>query len=230
MLNHRNIKLFVGLVSTIGLTPATHAGVIHVPPMLVSSNLAANVPAQQNVYIGLAQSFTTQDPNVTFGFYVFLPDLTPGANPVSMNLLYSLYSGDGTFTTLLSQRPATLSSGTAFSPTLLSVDFSNTNLVVNAKYTVALTLATQSLPAVGTLSNASALYAGTNSNGNPNPYLGGTFYIFGSSFNPGSFADRDLAFRVTPVPEPSAFTLLAGGLGFFAFARASTRRRITTAA
>lgn len=215
----RDIKFALALLSTLSFTATAQASVIEFPPLNISNNVAANVPAQGNVWTGLSQSFTAQDPNVTFGFYVFLQAQVPTP------LLYSLYSGDRTFSTLLAQRATTLSAGTAFSPTLLTVDFSGINLLVNAKYTVALTLPTQDLPAAATYSNASALYAGTSSSGIPNPYQGGSFFFVGSSYNPASFEDRDLAFRVTPVPEPSAFALMAGGLGLIAFARASSGRR-----
>ncbi len=214
----KDIKFALALLSTLSLTATANAVVIEFPPLNISNNVAANVPAQANVWTGLSQSFTAQDPNVTFGFYVFLQAQVP------TNLLYSLYSGDGTFSTLLAQQAATLSAGTALSPTLLTVDFSSINLLVNAKYTVGLTLPTQGLPVAATYSNASALYAGLNTAGTSNPYQGGSFYFVGSSYSPASFADRDLAFRITSVPEPNAFALMAGGLGLIAFARASSRQ------
>lgn len=185
-----------------------YSAAIDFPPSasLRSNTIAANDAANGNIWTGVAQSFTALDSQVLFGFYTFEQTQVPTA------VQFSLYAGDGTFASLLSQKSATLLSGTAFSPTLLSVDFSSTTLTINQKYTVAISLPGFALPAAGSYANVSVLYAGTDAGGDPNPYAGGTFYYLGSSYPPAFFFDRDIAFRVTAVPEPSTYSLLLSGL------------------
>jgi hypothetical protein len=53
------------------LSGTVNAGIIDFPggASSNSNNVAANDPAHGNVWTGLAESFTAQDPNVLFGFY-----------------------------------------------------------------------------------------------------------------------------------------------------------------
>jgi hypothetical protein len=186
---------------------AAHAGIINEPPCLCASQqVAANDPAHSNVWTGVAQSFTAQDPNILFGFYMFTS--TPSeSDPV----LFSLYSGDGNFSAPpLDQVAATVpSNAIPFDISLVQVDFSSINLTSSDVYTVAVTLPSEGLPTLGTNSDANITYAGLN-----NPYPGGRFYFVGASFDESlpTFADRDIAFNVTPVPEPASATLLLGPL------------------
>lgn len=151
-------------------------------------------------WTGVAQSFTALDSQITFGVYTapYTFELTP------TQYVFSLYSGDGVFASLLSQKSATFPSGRETFFPLLSVDFSSTSLTANQKYTVAISLPDFALPAAGTFANAAVMYAGSSSSGNANSYSAGTFYYVGSNYNPTSFSDRDLAFKVTAVPEPNS--------------------------
>jgi hypothetical protein len=166
------------------------AGVIDFPPGGNSNNVAANDPAQGNVWTGLAQSFTAQAPHVLFGFYV---GNFSGAS-VNDTLLFSLYAGDGQFSNLLGQAsaPVTLAN---FVTKLVQVDFSSISLTFGNQYTVVASLPSQQLPPLGTYSNLSLLYNSQN-----NSYPGGRFYFVGASYDESlpAFALRDLAFNVTP--------------------------------
>ena len=209
------VRAVAGCLAFVGLLSAANSATFDLPPLVVGNKIAANDTVNNNIWIGEAQSFTAQDSNVLFGFYLYESAQVP------TDVLFSLYAGDGTFSTLLSQRPATLLSGTPQSPVLLSVDFSSTTLTVNSKYTVVITMPTMTLPPIGTQANVGVMFAGSNGSGNPNPYAGGSFYYFGSSINPSFFLDRDIAFRVTPVPEPAVYALLISGLAVLAVRRAT---------
>jgi hypothetical protein len=205
MSRHRHVSFWVG-AALVTLTPFAIASTIDYQPAGSHFQyIASNDPVYGNVWTGVAQSFTAEDPLVSFGFYTFESQQT------ATEVLFSLYSGDGQFASLLSQKTATLISGTWSNPTLLSVDFSGTTLSVGQKYTVAITLPNAELPPSGTYSNVSIEYAGTASDGNANPYAGGTFYYTGSSYPPSYFYDRDIAFRVSPVPEPENTALMLSG-------------------
>jgi hypothetical protein len=201
-----------GLILAALLPTSSHSAVINFPspPGASSQNVAADVPGAGNIWTGVAESFTDQDPNILFGFYV--GNFT-GAT-VSDPLLFSLYSGDGQFTDLLDQATVTVnlaSRGTE----LVQVDFSSISLAPGDLYTVVVSLPSHALPPLGTYSDLGILYSSTN-----NGYTDGRFYFAGASYNeslPG-FANRDLAFEVTPVtttrpvPEPSTLALLGTGI------------------
>jgi hypothetical protein len=208
----------------VALSGRANAGIIDYPGTILSSpsnTVAANDPANGNVWTGQAQSFTAQDPNVLFGFYV--ANATPTL--VSEPLLFSLYSGDGEFSNLLKQASATASLG-SFTSELLQVDFSSISLTPGNQYTVVLSLPSQGLPPSGTYADISGLYNSLN-----NSYAGGQFYYVGSSYNAG-FGERDMAFNVTPVgvtpvstPEPGALGLMLAGLGSLILASGTRRHR-----
>ncbi len=90
--------IFTMLVVTTLVVPA-RGGVINFPPPVGANTqtVAANDPAHGNVWTGIAQSFTAQDPHILFGFYV----ASFSGAPVSDTVLFSLYSGDGQFSNLL---------------------------------------------------------------------------------------------------------------------------------
>jgi hypothetical protein len=193
--------------------------------------VAADDPTNGNVWTGLSESFTAQDPNVLAGFYVFNPTGTSISDP----LLFSLYTGNGTFSTLLGSvsATATLASDTS---ELLEVNFSSIPLTPGNQYTLAVTLPSQGLPVAGP---GSYQHTGTGEysqvgvfiNSESNSYPGGQFYYLGSSYSESFFANWDLAFNVTPVasatPEPGTWLLVGTGLGVLA--RVRRRRQHRTA-
>jgi hypothetical protein len=209
----------------LALSGTLNAGIIDYPGTISSSSsntVAANDPSHGNIWTGQAQSFTAEDPNVLFGFYVGNATNASVSDP----LLFSLYSGDGEFSNLLKQASATASLP-SFTSELLQVDFSAISLTPGNRYTVVLSLPSQGLPPLGTYADVSGLY-----NSLDNSYPGGQFYYVGSSYNTG-FANRDMAFNVTPVsgtlvstPEPEALGLILAGLGFLALVSGTLRHRM----
>lgn len=213
--------LYIAALSLVAKS-ATSATVDYPPTGIYSSTISANASPSGDVWTGVAQSFTALDVKIVFGFYLFKD------SPADSAVQYTLYSGDGQFATVLSQKVITLTSGTFFNPTLLTVDFSDSALTVGEKYTVALSSPSFALPAAGSYNNVSIRYAGLSLAGNPNPYSDGTFYYTGSDYPPTRFFDRDIAFRVTaaPIPEPSSKLLL--GTGAMTITLLARRRRCTS--
>ena len=167
------------------------------------------------VWTGVAQSFTAEDERIGFGYYFFQ------GNFVLEPVVYTLYAGDGVLSAPLAQRSISVGFTAPFTPTLHSVDFSNIALTVGQQYTVVASLPSGALPALGTAGTSTIPYAGLN-----NPYGGGRFYYVGSTYDMSlpEFANRDLAFNVTPVPEVStAAMFLTGVLAIGTLLR--TRRR-----
>src|SRR5260370_12341194 len=185
--------IFTMLVVTTLVVPA-RGGVINFPPPVGANTqtVAANDPAHGNVWTGIAQSFTAQDPHILFGFYVASFSGAPGSDTV----LFSLYSGDGQSSNLLGQASAPVTLATNFVTQFVQVDFSSISLTPGNQYTVVASRPSQQLPPLGTYSNLSLLYNSLN-----NSYPGGRFYFVGASYDESlpAFALRDLAFNVTPV-------------------------------
>jgi hypothetical protein len=207
------------------LSGPTIAGVIDFPPMGNNfQDVAANVPSVESVWTGIAQSFTAQDPNVLFGFYV--GNFT--GSTITESLLLSVYSGDGVFADLLQQASTTVNL-TNFTSTLAEVDFSSISLTPGQHYTVVASLPSQGLPPVGTRSDIGGLYNSLN-----NSYAGGRFYFVGASYDESlpEIANRDLAFRVTPVSvvsEPETLSLLVASMGAGLLVFSRRRRRLASA-
>lgn len=191
--------------------------------------VAANDPTNGNVWTGLSESFTAQNPNVLAGFYV----VDVSGTSISDPLLFSPYAGNGVFSTLLGSASvtATLANNTS---ELLEVSFSSIPLTVGSQYTLAVTLPSQGLPVAGPGSfqpTGTGEYSqvGVFINSESNSYPGGQFYYLGSSYDESFFANWDLAFNVTPTtgttPEPRTWFFIASGLGALALVRLKRYRR-----
>lgn len=203
----------------LALSGTVNAGVIDFPSGDRWNNIAANVPANGNVWTGLAESFTAQDSNVLFGFYIANYGR---AAAVTDSLVFTLYSGDGLFSNVLDQVTANVTNLPSRASELVQVDFSSTTLTPGNQYTVVVSPLSQGLPQSGTYSDLGVSYNSIN-----NSYADGRFYFVGASYNQSlpAFANRDLAFKVTPVnavPEPETYTLILLSLGLLGIAQ---RRR-----
>jgi hypothetical protein len=177
----------------LALTAPATAGIIdYVPTRAVnaSQQVAANDPLNGNVWTGIAQSFTAQDASMRFTFYA--GNFTPGS--IYQYLQLTLYSGEGASQSLMQQTtvPVNLAS---YAQAPVTADFSSAILTPGQRYTVVASLPSQSLPAPGTSSDISLVYNSIN-----NAYPDGRFYFVGGSYAESlpAFANRDLAFRVTP--------------------------------
>ena len=214
----------LGLLAAVFPSSSAFAGVIDYQPSLNGNaqNIAANEPQYGNVWTGVSQSFTAEDSQVSFGFYTFSNRGIPTA------VLFSLYAGDNTFNSLLSQRSTTWVSGTYSNPTLLAVDFSDTLLSVGIRYTVSLSLPGRILPTLGTKSDVSIRFANQPFSGqNTNPYSGGSFFYTGATYTPSSFSNWDAAFKVTPITSGPSVpdTSTTSSLVFFSLAGLAALRR-----
>lgn len=195
---------------------AAQAATVSLPPAQNPSfqAIAANDQPSFNIWTGVAQSVTAVDTNVTFGFY--LTALQPS------QVLYSLYAGDGVFSSSLKQVIVNVPAANS-SAALFSADFSDITLAVGSMYTFRASLLSEGLPLPGTYAPVEGTYAGSN-----NPYSGGRFWFSGAPYDQSSpaFANRDLAFEMVgtaaPVPEVESWALMIAGLGL---AGAALRRR-----
>jgi len=211
------VSLAAGALGLFG--GAAQAAVQDYPPSGGSSqSVAANAPVSFNIWTGVAQSFVTPDAHIDFGFYMLNPTAADEA------VKFSLFSGDGLFTTLLGARSATVLGGLGITTQLVTVDFSAIGLSVGGSYTVEVSRPDGSLPPVGTYTSSYILYHSL-----ADSYPGGRFYFTGASYDESFFAKRDIAFKITPVagvPEPDAWVLMIAGFGIIG---AVSRRRPTLA-
>jgi hypothetical protein len=143
-------------------------------------------------YARLGQSFTAEDPYVTFGFHINERD----ADTDGFNVAMALYEG----TTIAGATPLLETPEVAFEDDFegwYDADFSAVALGIDQVYTVVIT---------GWDSNA---YLRVNSEASYN-YPGGSLLTGWSTWN----ASRDAVFRVVPVPVPGAVLLGLFGLGY----------------
>lgn len=195
------------------------AVVAFIPPSGASrQQVAANLPVQNSIWAGIAQSVTAVDSNVTFGFYF------TGSAPSSV--MYTLRSGDGPDGSILKQVTSQIPM-TNFDPVLVIADFSDISLAVGQKYTFEASLPGGAMPATGSTSASYASYAGVN-----DPYPGGRFYFAGANYDQEvpAISNRDLAFSMAgvsaAVPEPATWAMMLIGFGAMGFAMRRERRRV----
>jgi len=207
----RLVVIFLAIV--LGLGPS-FAGTIDNPPdpgIGYVVNVAENfyVPGHPSAqHTGIAQSFTAEDPRVQFGFYFAAAQLQQDEA-----LQYSLYAGDGLSGPLLAQGTTIYSfPGDSAEVRLLTVDFSSVALNPGQSYTVAASSPGFATPPPNTALETYARFTyfdrdeilGTD-------YAGGQFYYTGTASQ--ETWNSDIAFKVTPVPEPSSLAMGAAGIG-----------------
>ena len=183
--------------------------------------VAANDSANENTWIGVAQSFTAVDSHVSAGFYV----INFTGKPVNTPLVFSLYAGGGAYSDPLGQVTVTATPPSDYTPQLLLADFASVPLTLSDVYTLVVTLPSQALPVSGgpgtfnpySSGNAAYSQVGVFINSESNSYADGQFYYFGSSYNEPPFANWDLAFEVAPAPaanpEPQTASFSAVNVG-----------------
>jgi 6-phosphogluconolactonase (cycloisomerase 2 family) len=167
-----------------------------------SRAVASNVPQSGNVWNSIAQSFTAQDPRILFGFR--LKDSVSSLPHAGASIIYNLYAGENSYSTLLASKtvvfPSVVAAGSrsVFGDVgFVDADFSNVALVLGEKYTVEITVPPGALPATGA-DTGLAVWTSLS-----NPYGGGRFF-FPTGYDNALFSAQDMLFRVTAVPGPVA--------------------------
>lgn len=212
--------IMAALTGALSSTPA-QATTFELPPGNAFGwyAVANNQPAFNNVWRGVAQSFTALDERTEFSLFYVAPD----TGRMAVDVL--LHSGEpGNLDPLVAAR-AWIEAGAANRKGVLSFDLSAAALVPGQRYT-ALILGPDfiDLPAEGAAPRLGIQLASTTAV--PNPYAGGSFYLYGFG---GSYdiADRgwpggmDMAFRLdaVAVPEPTTVALMLAGLAGLAVKR-----------
>ena len=159
-----------------------------------------------NYHMPVGQTFTAEDAQiVSIGFAVGEANPHTPFAPIWVNL----FQGEGTSGTLLGQ--AQLDGLEPGYNGFYDADFTSVTLTVGQVYTA-------------TLSSTSsrAEIRGTFNEPPPGPYAGGR-----AIFNGVLYPNRDLAFRVQPIPEPCTLSLLAlGGVALLRKRRAVSAKDI----
>lgn len=203
----REIVIRKRIFSSIGLlvsivTLQTSLNVVHAAAVVVDDgtnsfrSVASNIPTSGNVWSSLAQSFTAEDVNISFGFKMF-----DRPHQVGNSIVYNLYSGENSYSTLLATR--TVSFPTSIAPPnnfdfsnfgFLDADFSAVALSIGSKYTVQITMPGGILPALGTDAGMKVFTS------NNNPYNNGRFFFppGPSAYDNSFFSQQDMLFRATP--------------------------------
>lgn len=181
---------------------AADAGAAYVfqvlPGIVVDGNtnnfqpIANNDPSRNSIWPSIAQSFTAEDPHISFGFRMLRNDF---GNDETIPVTYNLYRGDGMFTELLASRTAFVRpqiqppfSNVGF----VDADFSTVQLIPGQRYTVEATPLSGDLPLSGT-SFPVGIWTSLE-----NIYPGGRFYFPSGAFNNDFFANQDMSFRAVP--------------------------------
>jgi hypothetical protein len=153
----------------------------------------------------MAQSFTAEDPSILYGFR--LKDSDPSLPHAGASIMYNLYDGENSYSTLLASKTVTLPNAVSTDSRsifgdvgFVDADFSNVTLVVGQKYTVEVTVPSSALPSTGS-DTGFGVWTSPN-----NPYSGGRFF-FRSGYDNTFFSQQDMLFRVTTVLSPAKMIL-----------------------
>jgi len=172
-------------------------------------DLAANVPGFGNVWNGVGQSFTDQDPKIEAGLYIVNYS---GHDVTNSQFQYSLYQGDGVVGSPIITAVVSVSIPNFGAPLLTLETFSGVTLTPGQQYTLVASLVGEVYPPSDFYSDLGVAYNSTSSDSF------GSFYFTGSSYD-NNFKYRTIAFEVkgAGVPEPSTWAMLLlgfSGLGF----------------
>lgn len=159
--------------------------------------IASNIPTTGNVWNSLAQSFTAEDAHIRFGFR--LTDDSSSLPNAGASIVYNLYSGENSYSTLLASRAVVLPGVLSDDPRAIygdvgfvEADFSSVALVPGQRYTVQVTVPAANLPPAD---SETGIGVWTSLN---DPYAGGRFF-FPLGYDNSFFAEQDMLFRVVPV-------------------------------
>lgn len=173
-------------------------------PLAKASAIIQNTSDEglQIQYFQPGQSFTAEDPDVSFGFYISAINSFLSVTPITM----TVYDGSGLSGTALLT--------TTFSPVAnfsnyFDIDLSAYSFTIGNVYTVGLT--------------SSNAYWGTNAISNGDPYAGGTAFLQGNAGGCCGVSASDMRFRVLPIvsdiPEPGTISMFSLGLAGCLFGR-----------
>jgi hypothetical protein len=151
--------------------------------------VASNDPQHGNVWHSLAQTFTSHDEHVLFGFR--LADASSSLPNAGTSVVYNLYAGENSYSKLLTSKtvnlPHTLSRNDPRSVYgdvgFMLTDFSDVDLTIGQPYTVEIKVRT--FPSIG---SSSPIRVWTSSK---DPYHGGRFYFPPPTVSNSAYFTRD---------------------------------------
>ena len=188
----------------------THAAEVTVDDGSTSTrSVAANDPANGNVWNSLAQSFTATNSQIRFGFR--LTDIDSSLPNAGAQLTYDLYRGESFSGVPLASRtvvmPSTLSDDprSAFGDVgFVEADFSSLQLDVGYRYTVRISMPASGVPPTGSYAGISVWTSIDD------PYPGGRFF-FPAGYDNTFFESDDMLFRMEAATGTSSQTAFALG-------------------
>ena len=188
----------------------THAAEVTVDDGSTSTrSVAANDPANGNVWNSLAQSFTATNSQIRFGFR--LTDIDSSLPNAGTQITYDLYIGENSSGIPFASRTVVMPSALSDDPRsafgdvgFVEADFSSVQLDVGYRYTVRISMPASGVPPTGSYAGISVWTSIDD------PYPGGRFF-FPAGYDNTFFESDDMLFHMEAATGTSSQTAFALG-------------------